>query len=256
MPLIGPRYRNFHELQQMQRPVPVVSEVYARTSITFNGTDEYSKHGDVLGFERTQPFSASYWVKTADVSGYIASKMDGTANFRGWGVAVDPTRYPKIFLRNNDPAGNALEARGDVACGNNVWTHVVTTYNGSSAVAGVKFYVNGVLSGTVSLTAGLTATILNTAEFNINGRTNGSVLLTALINEVGVWNKALSLAEAVAVYRARDLRQLPFSSSLVGYWSGDGSSGSLMPDYSGNGYNGTPVNMAAGNFTADVHTPT
>ena len=55
------------------------------SSVLFGGTDEFILHGNVLAYEYNQSFSISCWFKSTFPDAYIVSKLDSTANIRGWG---------------------------------------------------------------------------------------------------------------------------------------------------------------------------
>ncbi|MFT3743531.1 MAG: Ig-like domain repeat protein [Pyrinomonadaceae bacterium] len=77
----------------------------------------------------------------------------------------------------------------------NTWTHIAMTYNGSS----VQLYVNGVAAGTPASGSG---NITNDGvPFYIGGRGDGK-FFNGLIDEVEVFDRALSLAEINSIYTA------------------------------------------------------
>jgi serine/threonine protein kinase len=77
----------------------------------------------------------------------------------------------------------------------NQWTHVALTYDGSL----MKIYANGKLVGQESKTGKIDG---NNVPFNIGGRAvdNGTGRFNGLIDEVQVFNRALSQAELQSIY--------------------------------------------------------
>ena len=77
------------------------------------------------------------------------------------------------------------------------WAHVVITASGGVA----KYYVNGVLAGTKAFD---TPMLVSTRVLYIGNRDNPSAQLTAReIDDVSVWDRALSAAEVAALYAYR-----------------------------------------------------
>ena len=76
-----------------------------------------------------------------------------------------------------------------------VWTHVATTYDGST----VKGYINGiqVLTQTVALQLGS-----RTSDVYLGAGADGSVPLNGNVDELSIYNRALSATEVQAIYQA------------------------------------------------------
>ena len=70
----------------------------------------------------------------------------------------------------------------------NVWTHVVGTYDGAT----MKYYMNSILIGTQSFTAGALSSATNA---RIGLRQDGWGQMNGLIDEVAVYNRSLSASE-------------------------------------------------------------
>jgi trimeric autotransporter adhesin len=87
----------------------------------------------------------------------------------------------------------------------NNWYHVVVTKNGTTVV----FYVNG---NPVSTSGSAVATIANTTSpFKIgNSRNLNTSGTTGKIDEVGVWNRAISSSEVTSLYNSGSGIQYPF----------------------------------------------
>ncbi len=79
--------------------------------------------------------------------------------------------------------------------GNNTWNFLAGTYDGTN----MNYYVNGVLKGSTK-NAGITLT--NADPFVMGGNVSGSMFAGAM-NNVRVYNRALSAAEIAAIYSAQ-----------------------------------------------------
>jgi hypothetical protein len=103
----------------------------------------------------------------------------------------NPSR-PAGYIRNN---GTDVEAANGPAVPIGVWTHLAVTYDGTT----LRLYVNGVLRNSVAASGGIAA---STAPLRIGGNTvfsvPGTEYFAGLIDEVRIYNRALSAAEITA----------------------------------------------------------
>ena len=123
------------------------------------------------------------------------------------------------------------------------FSHVVITYDGSTA----RFYINGILSGTYSGTyvvpTGVTL-YLNGGNFTFS---------TSIMDDIRIYSRALSATEILALYSAGSvLSNAANENGLVGHWTFDEGSGNIAHDSSGNGNNGVlySTSWGAGKFGA------
>ena len=108
------------------------------------------------------------------------------------------------------------------------WTHLALTCDGSS----VKTYANGQLVHTAARTGGFGDAEAGMNDFRIGGRQLGSQNFQGRLDEVRVYNRALSAAEVSTLVG-------PPTSGMVGYWKFDEGAGTAVADASGNGNAGT-----------------
>ena len=99
---------------------------------------------------------------------------------------------PAGYIRNN---GTDVEAAAGPAIALGVWTHLAVTYDGTT----LRLYVNGVLRNSLTAAGGINA---STAPLRIGGNTvfsvPGTEYFAGLIDEVRIYNRALSAAEITA----------------------------------------------------------
>jgi hypothetical protein len=105
---------------------------------------------------------------------------------------TNPSR-PAGYIRN---ANTDKEATAGPALPVGVWTHLAVTYDGTS----IRLYVNGVLRSTTGSAGGGIAA--STSPLRIGGNTvfsvPGTEYFAGLIDEVRIYNRALSTAEITA----------------------------------------------------------
>lgn len=154
-------------------------------------------------YERTQAFSLSCWLKRLHTGGaapFIYSKSVASGAYNGHSAFINSSNFIIPSCVNNGAGNaNALIKDGTIALSaTTVWYHIVLTYDGSSAASGYLIYVNAV-EGSTTYADTLSATIKNTATFQIGNR-NTALAADAIIDEVGWWNRVLSLQEVKDIY--------------------------------------------------------
>jgi hypothetical protein len=177
-------------------------------ALSFDGVNDWVTVTDVANskLDLTTGMTLEAWVNPTQMSGWETVMMkergaggagllayalyahDGAAGAAGAGAR------PSSYLRTN-PVASTTDRRVAASTGVlplNTWTHIASTYDG----ANFRFYVNGVLVGTTP--GGGSINVANGA-LRIGGN-NSSVgeFFNGLIDEVRVYNRALSAAEIAA----------------------------------------------------------
>ncbi len=126
-----------------------------------------------------------------------------------------------------------------ISLATNVWYHAFGVYDGSN----INLYLNGAFVGQTAVS---NLNIGNATNLRIGSGGGGSDAFDGLIDDVRVYNRALSAAEIAALYAQNETKVNASTNSkmtdgLVGLWSFDGSdvSGSTNYDKSGNSRNAT-----------------
>ena len=184
---------------------PVWSAGNTGAAVTFDGTDDFVGLGDVLDMG-TNDFTISAWVKSTSTApgvtrngiiykrttsssvnaGYKLSMPNGAFNFN----IADGTNYKELTSGSGYNDGN--------------WHNVVAVADRASTM---KLYVDGILIGStdennvgnIDSTTNLAIGALNTGGAVTYQQFNGS------IDEVRIYNRALSQEEAWAVFGVSDL---------------------------------------------------
>ncbi len=105
--------------------------------------------GSRIQFERMEPFTVSFWIKTPKKFDEARIIYNGNARiqgYRGWDVVMDSTRLS--FRLSHAHPFQSLDLRMEDELPLNEWHHFVWTYDGSSKAKGMKIYQNGKLTST------------------------------------------------------------------------------------------------------------
>jgi hypothetical protein len=221
-------------------------------SINFDGVNDFVTYGNNYGFEVSQAFTVSFWVKPNNLSAgrCLISKCSNDASVIGYNIQhVITTGAIQLQMR---AASNTLHAFTTAVVAG-VWQHVVVTYSGASNINGGRAYRNAVIGDTPA-SAALVGSMVNVAEFVVGAR-NTNFPFSGNIDEVSVWNKALTLTEITELYNSGqpgDLNDHSAYANLQSWWRmGDGDTFPTILDQKSS-VDGTMTNMVAGDIEGDV----
>ncbi|MGP0064201.1 MAG: LamG-like jellyroll fold domain-containing protein [Isosphaeraceae bacterium] len=195
--------------------------------------------GDVADFDREDAFSLGAWIKprgdgTRTLMGTI-DQMD-----RGFDLVFDG-RVICRMIAQWDSSAISIATRSSFP--NDIWHHVVCTYDGSSRGSGYRIYVDGAEANFDASPDSLSSSAKCRGSFHIGGRVSKDYF-NGDIDEVFVYRRALSAEEARACF---DRGRNPSSTlppdrqrGLIGYWTFEGQGDEAFRDRSGYGHHGQP----------------
>ncbi|MFH0907487.1 MAG: LamG-like jellyroll fold domain-containing protein [bacterium] len=176
----------------------------------------------------TTPFTLSFWMNYNAASSpmRVIEIGDRTLPNGTLSLTVQPSSSCLNFGVSGQPGASTENV---LAAGQ--WTHVATVFSSTST----KVYINGTKRGELNYAAG--TRFLAPRDILIGQKIGTEANFKGLIDEVKIYNRALSTSELAQDYEDR---------GLAACWRFDEGTGATAADSSGNGNNGTLINMPAG----------
>jgi len=157
-----------------------------RDGYSFDGYADYIRVNDSNSLDLTNSFTISVWLNPrSSTQGYVVCKYGS---------------YMIQFMASNNSQGGiwingTWTTLVSTTTSQNTWTHVVFTYNGTSAV----IYKNGARTGSANSTS-LADVNTNSLMIGAKSTTDRTRDFNGSIDEVGIWNRALSSTEVADLY--------------------------------------------------------
>ena len=189
---------------QSGQTVGVTAIPYQSTSsFTFDGVNDYFDAGNPTELQFTGAFSVSFWMKGGPSGNEaMVSKDNNASNPRAFSVERTSLYSGGYFVvYNGTSAYGAYVDSSDanyVNIGDNNWHHIVGVYTPSTSVA---LFVDGnfIKSNTTNIPASVNFVNDN---LNIGRRTQGTNYFAGNLDEVSIWNSALSSDAITEIYNS------------------------------------------------------
>ena len=181
-------------------------------SLEFDGSDDGINCGNHSSLQMTADVTVSAWIKTS----LTTTQQQIIQRGADWVM-----NGFSLFVRSNDQVAIMLSNSGypyatsSVTVTDGNWHHVVGVRDSSGGAGSLKIYVDGLDEGSVD---GGTDAMANGEEVWIGSGTNGGSPFEGLIDDVSIFNSALSAGEVTAIWNNGVPSDLSGESNLVGYW--------------------------------------
>src|SRR3989344_4468140 len=165
----------------------------ANKAYSFNGTSDYVDAGNGDSLKNiTTAVTVEVWAKrTAAVAWHsIVSKNTTSSDRDSYRLMSDPSGIPSIDIFGNTAVGSAMTQ--------DVWYHLVGTWDKNDSGT-IRFYQDGILKNTGTYAGNLDATTVN---LSIGRDNDGALFFPGLIDDVRIYNRALSATEITALYES------------------------------------------------------
>ena len=211
-------------------------------SVSFDGTNDYMSVSDIPALDATTACTFSFWGKPAS-----------TGKSLGMESITSSTDKIILYLWYNNVVyfgvrnGSSPSAASQALTADGNWHHVCGTYDGSTGT--IKLYIDGSL---VSTRTGAPSSTSDLSGNFIVGKSGGSHYNNGLIDEVAIFNSAISASDVSNIYNSgvpTDISSL----NPVNWWrmgDNDGGTGTTITDQGSGSNDGTLTNGPA--FSSDV----
>ena len=166
-------------------------------AMTFNGTDDYVDCGSHESLNITDAITIEAWVKNNDwnTRNYIFSKGYGqtTGDAAWWLYGLDG--YVRFHIFTTYEHTEVLTSLSNL-----VWYHIVATYDKDAGSENLKLYVNAEIKNQKTLTGTIYEVTQPVRIGNIGTFLGNDYYFNGTIDEVRIYNRALSAEEIKANY--------------------------------------------------------
>lgn len=156
---------------------------------SFGGDGDNVNLGDRYNYT-SDNFTYAFWIKLNSLAAQTVPLYKGRYEVDGWYANVETTGITRIVTNTSGNATSVSSGAGAITTG--TWYHIVGVKNGSSS----KIYVNGAEAGSGTL-QNPTST---SDDFLIGSYRAGALPVSGLMDDVRIWNRALSEAEVGDLY--------------------------------------------------------
>ncbi len=232
-------------------------ELSVTSSLDFDGTDDYAGGNASTDFDIVDEFTVSAWIKADEIKN--ASIIDRLPYSGSNGYRLNTRENGEIWATFGTGETNVVANTSSNYYSTGVNYLVTGVYKDGYYV---KLYVNGNLMETV--TTEISFSTDKSLEFGRWYNTVGdNEYFNGLIDEIGIWNKALSASELLTMYTEvsnTDLRtnsgDYVSAANLKAYWRFSESTGFTLYDISGKGHHISFTGAVWNTDVIDVTGPT
>ena len=226
-------------------------------ALDFDGSNDYVETpNNTWGITATG--TISLWIKTTQttVAATVFSLGRGDSYNDEFGIILNYPTANKIGVFQDKLSGNYTYRQSDTTINTGAWFHVVGVMSGTGT-SNMKIYINGVQETGSAATVGSPTELSDTLAryVRIGSRVTTHAYFSGSVDDVRIYNRALSATEVTALYNSGSAKlTAPSNTGLVGYWSFEDGRGSKATDFSGSGNAGTLTNFALSTSTSNWNT--
>jgi len=157
-------------------------------ALSFDGAADWVTINHTPLLSLTSGMTLEAWVKASSVTNWRCVILEEGSGGLSYGLyAGDTGGHPAAFIRSTGNSGDT-DATGSAVLPLNTWVHVATTYDGAT----LRTYVGGQQVAATSTTGAIET---STEPLRIGGNSIWGEYFSGAIDEVRIYNRALTAAE-------------------------------------------------------------
>ena len=168
-------------------------------ALNFDGTDDIVNAGSAATLDDLGPMTIAAWIKPDSAGATAVSHVMSKSNTGSgrWFLEIDNSSpEDDAFEFNKDFDTDVARTTNNATATYDVWQHIAVTWDGSATGANIHIYKDGVESSYASTINGSGTQYSDAAlPFIIGNRGDGTIPFYGLIDDVRVYNSALSPAQ-------------------------------------------------------------
>ena len=223
----------------------------------FDGGDDVVNVSNDPSFKPTGAMTISVWLKGKGSSATTGSLgTQGGSSTRGYSFGINNSNDVAFTIATSSTETISLTVND--LHNNDIWNHYVAVFTPSVSL---EIYKNGVSIGQNTTGIPLAQYVSNGRDLHIGERGNNDTRFNGIIDDVRIYNRALSASEVKQLYmqgagtKLQETQALrpnvnSLDSGLVGYWTFNNQDirNGVILDKSGNGNHGNPIGIASSTF--------
>ena len=165
---------------------------------SLDGINDYVNFGNNLDFSGLTPFSFNFWVNPNAASGFQVLFCKWDATEKGYLIRKSQDGNYLNFVVGSGGSNYSSTSNNSIPIPSNVYTMVTVAYVPSQML---KIYINGVSDTLTNHYNAFSTSASNTANLTSGAWSTGaSYFYGGKIDEVGVWNRAITATEVTELY--------------------------------------------------------
>jgi hypothetical protein len=226
------------------------------TAFFLDGLNDYVEIPSAPSLVITGAISVEAWLfRRTGGQNSVLSKTAGRPARAGWDWELQPDGALEFYVDGDGEYFNGVDREFRSSPGtvpSNVWTHVVTTFDPATQI--MKIYANGMDAGGSIVNGGTVNSIFPTTDpIRISGfqggQSNPTLHFRGNVDEVGLYNRALTSNEVAALFASRSAGKciacVPQPSDIVSWWRAEADTNDTVNGHTATLENGTT--FAGGN---------
>lgn len=174
-------------------PIPTQGKV--GQALSFDGTDDYISLGNPAALQLTGDMTLSAWINPvlldSNHNHNVIVSGRSIEQDQAYDLTVNSTSVGSVFRTDTGWQTQLVQAGTSIPTGS--WTHVSIVRSGTN----IAYYVNGVSIGSIAFTG---TPIIGSGYLIGKGFYGGSHYFNGKVDEVRIYNRALSAGEVTALY--------------------------------------------------------